>query len=781
MALAIQSPVAQAADKVTYEADVKPILREHCFACHNQDDAESSLALDSFEGLTTGGASGEVVAAGDLDGSRLWMLVSHQEEPTMPPDNKLPEKQLQVLRAWIEGGLLENAGSKPMKKSKPAIVKIDASKLGQPVGEPAMPEQLFHEPVLWTPHAGPVDALATSPWAPLAAVAWQRQISFYDTNTHALLGIIPYVDGVPRVVRFSRDGSLALVAGGRHAAAGSAALFDVKTGARLTTLGDELDIVLAADISPDLSLVAIGGPKKKVRVYRVADGELAYQIIKHTDWVTALGFSPDGRLLATADRSGGALLWQAAAGHERGDLRGHKGAITSLDWRADSAMLASASEDGTVKLWNPAGKQIKSVAAHSGGVLSVRFSKTGNWVSAGRDHHIKTWKPDGAAIANLGKMPGMALAAAFTHDGAKVIASDYTGEVRVFDTTSKKQVATLKPNPPRLAQRLANVEKTLRQTQQKLQTHKKNEATQLVALTQGQAAHTAYQNKLAKTQAVLVTAQKQHEDFTSAQAAQQQKLTAVRQPAEQAAALLAEASKLLKQAQAESTEPSETEQLADLEQLVGKAQTAHAIAKQQAQQAKLNLNTATAKQQTAQESVQAAEVLLAQVTNETAGLPDLTKLAEQHKQSQTEVATAQQQLQQAEQTKAGVVTQQTRFAKVLAQFAEQAQKRLTKQKELTKQSGQIETKYLQAARKLGNHRVQLTEVANRLKAIQAQLEKLQSTESTLQEQESKLATQLAKIQATLSESQQQVELLETSQQDFSAAEALRKAYAESAE
>ncbi len=664
MALAISSPVAQAVDKVTYETDVKPILREHCFACHNQEDATASLALDSFEGLTTGGASGEVVAAGDLEGSRLWKLVTHEEEPTMPPDNKLPEKQLQVLRAWIEGGLLKDSGSKPMKRKMPAITQLDPAKLGKPVGEPAMPVQLFHEPVLWAAHAGPVDAIATSPWAPLVAVAWQRQVSFYDTNTHELLGIIPYLHGVPRVVRFSRDGSLLLVAGGRHAAAGSVTLFDVKTGARLTTLGDELDIVLAADISPDLSLVAIGGPKKKVRVYRVADGELAYQINKHTDWVTALGFSPDGRLLATADRNGGALLWNAAAGHERADLRGHKGAITSLDWRADSAMLATASEDGTVRLWNPSGKQIKSVKAHKSGVLSVRFANTGNWTSAGRDQKIKTWKSDGARIADLGKLPGMALAATFTHDGAKVVASDYTGEIRVIDTVRKKQVATLQANPLPLSQRLANAKNQLRQTQQKLQTRKNHFATQLAAFNEGKAAHSAHENKLAKAQATLAAERKKYQALTE--------------------------------------EPTEEEQ------------------------------------QAAEKHVQAAEATLAQVTNETAGLPDLTKLAEQHDVAEAELAAARQQLKKTRQASVTIEAQQKRYTEASAQFAHAIQQQQTK------------------------------------------LNELQSVGSTLQEQESKLAREREKIQAALSESQQQVELLETSQQDFSAAEALRKAYAEAA-
>ena len=34
--------------KVTYDKHVKPILREHCFSCHNQEQKKGGLALDSY-------------------------------------------------------------------------------------------------------------------------------------------------------------------------------------------------------------------------------------------------------------------------------------------------------------------------------------------------------------------------------------------------------------------------------------------------------------------------------------------------------------------------------------------------------------------------------------------------------------------------------------------------------------------------------------------------------------------------------------------------------------
>ena len=56
---------AATAPKITYEDHVKPILREHCFVCHNQSQAKSDLALDNFASLARGGASGSVLTPGE--------------------------------------------------------------------------------------------------------------------------------------------------------------------------------------------------------------------------------------------------------------------------------------------------------------------------------------------------------------------------------------------------------------------------------------------------------------------------------------------------------------------------------------------------------------------------------------------------------------------------------------------------------------------------------------------------------------------------------------------
>src|SRR5690606_22860254 len=131
----------------------------------------------------------------------------------------------------------------------------------------AMPLGWLGDPPVQAAQANGVTALATSPWASLAAVSGHRQIALYNSQTLAPLGVLPYPEGQPYVLRFSPAGDLLLVGGGRGGSAGNVVVFDVRTGERKIEAGAEYDAVLAADLSADQTLVALGGPKKLVRVF----------------------------------------------------------------------------------------------------------------------------------------------------------------------------------------------------------------------------------------------------------------------------------------------------------------------------------------------------------------------------------------------------------------------------------------------------------------------------------------------------------------------------------
>jgi WD40 repeat protein len=223
---------------------------------------------------------------------------------------------------------------------------------------------------------------------------------------------------------------------------GKAVLYDVRTGKRLATAGDERDIVLAADLSPDGQRIALGGPGKVVRVFSVPEGKLLYELKKHTDWITALEFSPDGGHLATGDRAGGIFLWESATGTAAGNLAEHKDAITALSWRGDSQVLASSSEDGQIIVWNVAdGFPLASIAkAHApksgpNGVLDVQFSADGHLFSVGRDNTFRTWTADGKRVGAGAPDECPLTKVAASADGKLGFAGDYQGRVLVWNAT----------------------------------------------------------------------------------------------------------------------------------------------------------------------------------------------------------------------------------------------------------------------------------------------------------------------------------------------------------
>lgn len=448
-------------ETITYTDHILPLVEQHCARCHNPDKKKGDLDLTSFSGALKGGGSGVVVVSGNPEASKIIKALAHAEEPTMPPNKPpLPEKELAVFRKWIAGGLLETSGSKAISAAKPTVdLTLKVSDAARPDGPPPMPGELPLEPVVHTKRGDAVNALAVSPWAPLVAIAGQKQILLYNTTSLDLLGILPFAEGQPWDLKFSRSGKLLLASGGHGAKSGAATLWNVETGAHLATLGKEYDAVLAADLSPDQTRVALGGPDRLVKIYSTKTGELEHKIKKHTDWITALAFSPNGEMLASADRNGGLTVWDADNAQELFTTAGHKGAATALSWRSDSKVIASSSEDGTVKLWEAAeGKQAKTWNAHNGGALCVAYSREGKLVSCGRDGGVFTWNAEGARQKSFEFSGEMALRCAWSDDASRVIASDFAGNVALWDVKSGQRLGELNSNPRPLADRIAGAQ-----------------------------------------------------------------------------------------------------------------------------------------------------------------------------------------------------------------------------------------------------------------------------------------------------------------------------------
>lgn len=464
LAVLVSSAVAADAGKpITYDDHVAAIFKRHCFQCHGETKQKAGLDLSSFASLMKGSTGGAVVVAGRSNASRIVELITAEDaSERMPPENDpLPKDDVATIKAWIDSGLRQNSGS---AAAASATVAFTPTSPGQFDGPPPMPGALPPIERVQTLRPFPVLALAASPRAPLAAVASYECVDLIDPATRKVLGALPFPLGEPHVLRFSRSGAVLLAAGGRPVQTGAVVLFDVKTGRRLTQLGDETDAVIAADMASDERRVAFGGSGRVVKVYSTEKGTLLHTLVKHTDWITAVAFSPDGKLLATGDRIGNIHLWDATSGGVVLPLSEHKGAIRALAWRSDSHVLASCGEDGLLIWWDVA-KGWPSIAkadAHppqrpsgyygklANGILDAAFGPHGELASCGRDHTVRLWADDGRALQQFSldddhtgpaPPPGVRILptrVALTFDGSALLVGDSSGQIHTWPIDPKK-------------------------------------------------------------------------------------------------------------------------------------------------------------------------------------------------------------------------------------------------------------------------------------------------------------------------------------------------------
>jgi hypothetical protein len=447
--------LAAAADKVTYVDHVLPIFRNTCLNCHNPDKKKAGLDLTTYQAAMTGSENGPVIKPGQAEASLIFKVCAQIEEPKMPPKgDKLTDAELGLLKNWIAGFALETATSKPAAAAQNQVA-LAAVSLSKPDGPPPMPGDLPLEPLVRPKANNAVTAMAASPWAPLVAIGGQKQVVLYNTELMQPCGVLPFAEGFPQVIRFSRNGQLLMVGGGLGGKSGKVLIWNVLTGERAGSVGDEVDQVLAADISPDHAYVALGGPGKILKIFSTKDGKLLHSLKKHTEWITAVSFSPDGKFLASADRNGGVMVWEGATGKEYQALAGHKQAVTSLSFMP--GVLASASTDGKITLWNvKEGNEVKSWNAHNGGVESIDFAPDGRLISCGRDKYAKAWDQTGKNLFTSAEFSDIALRAALSNE--RVVAADWTGRIRAFGFDGKPS-GELTANPPPIADQLAAAQK----------------------------------------------------------------------------------------------------------------------------------------------------------------------------------------------------------------------------------------------------------------------------------------------------------------------------------
>jgi mono/diheme cytochrome c family protein len=97
----------KAAAPVSYEKEVKPLLVARCYACHGGGTRLGDFAVDSRQGVLTGGQVHPGVVPGSSAKSYLIKLVSGEVPGEVMPARgpRLTPAEVSLLRAWIDQGV----------------------------------------------------------------------------------------------------------------------------------------------------------------------------------------------------------------------------------------------------------------------------------------------------------------------------------------------------------------------------------------------------------------------------------------------------------------------------------------------------------------------------------------------------------------------------------------------------------------------------------------------------------------------------------------------------
>ena len=141
-------------EPLTFEQDVWPIFRAHCFDCHGAAmDLKGGLDLRLVRFQVQGGVSGSALAPGDPSGSYLLDRIENGEMP--PVEAKVTPKEKEILRRWITQGA-KTARAEPTELAPGLGITPEERRYWafQPIQRPATPTVKAADRVVT-----PIDAL----------------------------------------------------------------------------------------------------------------------------------------------------------------------------------------------------------------------------------------------------------------------------------------------------------------------------------------------------------------------------------------------------------------------------------------------------------------------------------------------------------------------------------------------------------------------------------------------------------------------------------------------
>ncbi|KAL5139527.1 Angio-associated migratory cell protein [Glycine soja] len=131
------------------------------------------------------------------------------------------------------------------------------------------------------------------------------------------------------------------------------------------------------------------------------DSNFVHKFTAHTGELYSVSCSPtDAALVVTGSGDDRGFLWKIGQGDWAFELQGHEESVSTLAFSYDGQQLASVSLDGIIKVWDVSGNlEGRNFEGPGGGIEWLRWDPRGHRLLAGsEDFSIWMWNTDNAAL-----------------------------------------------------------------------------------------------------------------------------------------------------------------------------------------------------------------------------------------------------------------------------------------------------------------------------------------------------------------------------------------------
>jgi WD40 repeat protein len=248
-------------------------------------------------------------------------------------------------------------------------------------------------------------------------------------------------------VSFSRNGKYLVSAG----VDSTARVWSTRAWDQVAVLAGHSGIVEDARFSRDGSRVVTVADDGTARIWDTISGENLAVLRVHGATITSAEFARDGNRIATATNHG-ARVWEASGirpirriALPRDAPRGYHISFKDVVFSPDSRVVATVSDWGPVHLWSATtGRHLKLLAAGRGfqSSATVSFSNDGRRIVTNTNSGVAVW--NASTGAKLVGWRTKVRTATFDADGTRVITTEGSGRVRVWDARTGEQVRVVR-------------------------------------------------------------------------------------------------------------------------------------------------------------------------------------------------------------------------------------------------------------------------------------------------------------------------------------------------